>query len=239
MNSPLVRRSPTHAGTVLANVEVTPRMRRVTVRAESMRGVVITPAQDVELHLREDSGRRVKRRYTIRAGRPDDGELDLDVLLHGASPGSHWGRSARPGDDVAFQGPRGKLELRPAPHHLLLGDESALPAIATVCAALPEGETATALIEVDDARDEQPVSAARLRWVHRAGAEPGTPDLLRDALADVEVPPGSRAYLLGESRAMIALRPLVEGRGVVHDDVFVKGYWNHARPDRIAGRPPR
>jgi hypothetical protein len=37
---------------------------------------------------------------------------------------------------------------------------------------------------------------------------------------------------------MVALRPLVEGRGIAHDAVFVKGYWNRGRPDRLAGRRP-
>jgi len=101
--------------------------------------VPIRPAQDIELLLREPSGRRVKRRYTIRQARPDVGELDLDVLLHGDGPGSRWGETAAPGQTVEFQGPRGKLELRPAPAHLLVGDESALPAIAAICAALPTG----------------------------------------------------------------------------------------------------
>ena len=96
------------------------------------------PAQDVELLLREESGRRVKRRYTIRRAIRPVGELDLDVLVHGHGPGSRvGGRRAQPGDAVEFQGPRGKLELPSAPWHLLAGDESALPAIAAICAALP------------------------------------------------------------------------------------------------------
>jgi NADPH-dependent ferric siderophore reductase len=31
---------------------------------------------------------------------------------------------------------------------------------------------------------------------------------------------------------------VLEARGVDHDAVFVKGYWNIGRPDRLAGRPP-
>jgi NADPH-dependent ferric siderophore reductase len=34
------------------------------------------------------------------------------------------------------------------------------------------------------------------------------------------------------------LRSLLEARGMEHDAMFVKGYWNLGRPDRIAGRPP-
>ena len=45
-------------------------------------------------------------------------------------------------------------------------------------------------------------------------------------------------YLLGETRSMVALRALLEARGLAHEAIFVKGYWNIGRPDRIAGRRP-
>lgn len=228
-----------HPATVVAAFDLTPRMRRVSIAADAMRDVELRPAQDVELHLREDAGRRVKRRYTISGARPERGEIDLDVLLHGDSPGSRWGATAAPGDEVGFQGPRGKLELRRADWHLLAGDESALPAIASICAALPADEVAFAFVEVRDADDEL-ANACDIRWVHRGGRGPGTPEPLLDALERFVLPAGEgRAYLMGETRSMVALRALVEDRGVPHDNVFVKGYWNVARPDRIAGRAPR
>jgi NADPH-dependent ferric siderophore reductase len=197
----------------------------------------VRPAQDVELWLRDDTGRRVKRRYTIRAARPAAGELDLDVLLHGDGPGSRWGATASPGDEIDFQGPRGKLELRSAPVHLLVGDESALPAIAAISEALPAGERAVAVIEVRDAEDELPV-AADVRWVARGGTPPGGADLLAAVLDELDIPVGVRGYLMGETRAMVTLRATLEARGVEHEAIFVKGYWNLGRPDRIAGRPP-
>jgi NADPH-dependent ferric siderophore reductase len=161
----------------------------------------------------------------------------LDVLLHGAGPGSSWGAAAAPGDEAEFQGPRGKLELRPAPWHLLVGDESALPAIAAIAEALPAAEQAVAFVEVQDSADELPV-AADVTWVHRGATPAGGAELLTSTLAGVRPPAGARAYLLGESRAMVALRAEVEAAGVAHENVFVKGYWNLGRPDRLAGRTP-
>jgi NADPH-dependent ferric siderophore reductase len=240
VNSPVVRRSPAHRASVTATENLTPRMKRVTVRADSMRDVEIRPAQDVELLLREDTGRRVKRRYTIRRARPAEGELDLDVLLHGDGPGARWGAEAAPGDEVEFQGPRGKLELRPAPWHLMVGDESAIPAFAAICEALPAGELATAVVEVRDAHDETPL-VATTRWLHRGDeVEPGGDGLLGEALSQLALPGGrtGRAYLLGETRAMVAMRAVLEERGIPHDSIFVKGYWNVGRADRLANRPP-
>ncbi len=238
VTQPVVRRSPIHSGTVVANAALTPRMRRVTVRADALRGLAIRPAQDLEVHLREDSGRRVKRRYTIRHARPDVGEADLDVLLHGEGAGSSWGEHAAPGDPVQFQGPRGKLEVRAAGHHVLCGDESALPAIAAIAEALPAEETAIAVLEVRDAADELPVRAD-VHWVHRGERPPGTPDLLVAEAATLEVPHAqAHFYLLGETRSMVALRALFEERGARHDSIFVKGYWNIGRPDRVRGTTP-
>jgi NADPH-dependent ferric siderophore reductase len=234
---PLVR-SPIHTGRVVAGDQLTPRMRRLTIRSDTMRGRLIQPAQDVELHLRENSGRRVKRRYTIRHLRANAGELDLDVLLHGAGPGATWGATAGPGDEIRFQGPRGKLVLTAADWHVLCGDESALPAIAAVCEALPHDEPARAVIEVGGPEDELPVRAD-VTWVHRSGHPPGTPELLLTALRALDLPRGGgHGYLLGETRSMVALRADLEGRGLAHESIFVKGYWNLARPDRIAGRAP-
>jgi NADPH-dependent ferric siderophore reductase len=232
-----VRRSPVHTGEVVAVHDLTPRMRRVTVRTAALRAAPIRPAQDLELHLLADSGRRVKRRYTVRHYRSDADEVDLDVLLHGAGPGAQWGATAAPGDEVRFQGPRGKLELRSAPAHLLVGDESAIPAIAAISEALPADEQAFAVVEVGGSDDELPL-LAEVEWVHRQQAAPGGAELLAAALHPRRLPDGARAYLLGETRAMVALRALLEDRGLPHESIFVKGYWNLGRPDRLAGRAP-
>ncbi len=240
MSTPLIRRSPLHRARVIAASNLTPRMRRIHVRAESMVGVTVRPAQDVEVFLHDDNGRRVKRRYTIRNPSPDVGELDLDVLLHGHGPGSAWSAGAAPGDEVEFQGPRGKLELSSADWHLLAGDESALPAIVAVCEALPPHEHAVVVVEIGDASDELPLpGTTEVHWVQRGTALPGSPDLLAAALQDLALPPGSgHGYLMGETRAMVTLRSVLEARELPHDAIFVKGYWNLGRPDRIAGRSP-
>lgn len=238
MSQPTVRRSPVHHARVVATERLTPRMQRVSVQADAMVGVRVRPAQDVELHLREAGGRRVKRRYTIRHARPDDGGFDLDVVLHGSGPGSDWGQHASVGDEVDFQGPRGKLELRHAPWHVLCGDESALPAIAAITEALPEDEQAVAVIEVADEAEQVPVRAD-VRWVHRGDRPAGTPELLAAEAEKIRVPyDWAQYYLLGETRSMVALRALFEQRGALHDTIFVKGYWNIARPDRITGTTP-
>jgi NADPH-dependent ferric siderophore reductase len=240
VSAPLVRRSPVHSAHVVALADLTARMRRITVRAETMAGIATRPAQDVEVFLQTAEGRRVKRRYTIRHARTDSGQLDLDVLVHGHGPGSTWAETVRVGDALEFQGPRGKLELTAAAWHLLIGDESALPAISAVCEALPADEPAIAVIEVGGKPDELPFpDAVDVHWVHRGSVPAGTADLLSTAVDGLLLPDGDgHGYLMGETRAMVTLRGVLEARGLEHDAIFVKGYWNQGRPDRIAGRSP-
>ena len=59
---------------------------------------------------------------------------------------------------------------------MVIGDESALPAVATVLAALPPGVPVIAFLEVADSPEEQPLpGAATVHWVHRGDREPGVP----------------------------------------------------------------
>jgi NADPH-dependent ferric siderophore reductase len=229
----IVRRTPAHTVTVTAVADLTPRMRRVTLAGPSLRGLQARPAQDVQLLLTTPSGSRVKRRYTIRAARPGLGEIDVDGLRHGHGPGSDWVTEAQPGQHVDILGPLGKLELQPADWHLFVGDEAALPAFCALAEALPDGPRAVAVVEVGDTSDELPIHRADTTWLHRGDADPGRVELLAAGLGKLSVPPGDgRAYLLGESRAVVALRPLVTALGVPDERIYLKGYWNLGRAGR-------
>lgn len=225
MTAQAIRRTPLHHATVLGARALTPRMRRITLQAPTLDQP--RPAQDVELILTEPTGRRVKRRYTIRHYRAVTHEIDVDALLHGQGPGALWAAQAEAGDTIDFFGPRGRLEVRAAAWHLLVGDESALPAIAALAEVVPERRYA--LIEVGDASDEMAVTA-ETRWLHRAGTAPARTDLLGAAIDAFEAPPGDGyGYLLGESRVVAALRARMQAKGLGNERLCVKGYWNVGR----------
>jgi NADPH-dependent ferric siderophore reductase len=231
-----VRRTPSHSVVVTAAAPITPRMRRITLRASSLVGLTTTPAQDVELILADGSGHRAKRRYTIRYARPELGEIDIDALVHPHGIGGRWAESAAVGDELELLGPRGHLELRPADWHLFVGDEAGLPAIASLIEALDE--PATVLAEVGDRSDEIELGGADVTWLyrndelHRNNEPPGGSALFANALASIAPRSNGRAYLLGESRAMVALRPAVEALAIPADRSYVKGYWNLGRGAR-------
>jgi NADPH-dependent ferric siderophore reductase len=169
------------------------------------------------------------RTYTVRAFDPAAGELTIDFVHHGdtglAGP---WAAGARPGDPLFLLGPGGAYAPDAgADWHLLVGDESALPAIGAALERIPSGVPVHALVEVDGRADEQPLTSPGrldLRWYHR---DPARPEQLVDALAGLTFPAGRvHAFVHGEAGTVRALRRhLLDERGVPRDDLSVSGYW--------------
>jgi NADPH-dependent ferric siderophore reductase len=111
--------------------------------------------------------------------------------------------------------------------------------------ALPAGARAVAFIEVDGPAHEQPfVPPANtdvvVRWLHRAGEQPGRTTLLRDALAGYELPAGhGHVYLAGEVADVFGMRRELVERGVSADDIDPKGYWSLGKGNLGHGEPER
>lgn len=223
-----------HLATVVAVVDLTPRMRRVTLRVPTLTAHPLRPAQDVGLVFADTDGRELRRRYTIRDADPAAGTVVLDGILHGHGPGARWFHDAAVGVTAELVGPRGKIALdTAATWHLMVGDEAGLPAFAELLAAAPAGCRAVLLVEVADAAEQLPLPSAAevsVHWLHRGQTAPGVVDLFAAALPDLPLPDGpGAAYLLGESKVMVALRPTVQSRGIAAGAVFLKGYWNLGR----------
>src|SRR4051794_10538596 len=138
----------------------------------------------------------VTRTYTVRGWDPAGGELTIDFVYHGdeglAGP---WAASAAPGDRIQFFGPGGGYAPSPqADWHLLVGDESALPAIGVALTRLPARAPARVFIEVEDPEEQQTDlvlgEQVTVVWVHRGGGVPG--EALLAAVTAVDLPPGTR-----------------------------------------------
>jgi NADPH-dependent ferric siderophore reductase len=228
---------------------ITPRMIRVTLAGDELTGFggdgpdrrikMFFPVAGQERPAvpRATSGgplwpagepRPAIRTYTVRRFDAGVGELDVDFVLHeGHGPAAAWARDARPGAWVGVSEPGGRYEPDPAADfHVVIGDETALPAVATVLAALPAGVPALAFLEIADAAEEQELpGSAQLRWVHRGDAEPGEP--LASAVRAAAFPAGSgQAWLSGESACVRDLRKhLLDERGLDRRRVYATGYW--------------
>ncbi|WP_066042594.1 siderophore-interacting protein [Herbiconiux solani] len=111
-----------------------------------------------------DETRPPIRTYTIRAVRPEQGEIDVDIVLHGlVGVASTWASTAPLGSSLIICGPNadhdgvhGGIDFHlPARtgRILVAGDETALPAIANILEKLPADARGCALVEVPDAGD--------------------------------------------------------------------------------------
>ncbi|WP_433529443.1 siderophore-interacting protein [Micromonospora sp. CA-263727] len=176
------------------------------------------------------------RAYTVRDWDTVAGEITVDVVHHGdAGLGGPWAAALRPGDEVMFVGPGGAYAPSPdADWHLLVGDESALPAIATSLARLPAGAPAHVFVEVDGPADEQPLPSpgeVRLTWLHRGGAPVG--EALVAAVRGLDFPPGLvHAFVHGEANFVRQLRRLLRvERGVPSEWLSISGYWRRGLDD--------
>ncbi|WP_298176273.1 siderophore-interacting protein [Saccharomonospora sp.] len=190
-----------------------------------------------------DDVRPSMRTYTVRASRPHVGELDIDFLLHdNAGPGSRWAASAEPGDEVALLGPYGLYDVPAGTSwQLLVGDESAVPAIAAICEQLPASAVVTVFVEVADSTDEIPLRRpggehVDVRWVHRGDALVG--EAVLAAVREATLPEGEPyAWISGEADLVKRIRRhLVRERGVDKRHITFTGYWRRGRSEEAAGR---
>lgn len=179
-----------------------------------------------------DEVRPPMRTYTLRRRRdhPDGVEIDVDMVLHGDGPGSGWARDAQAGDRVAFTGPYGLYA--PRPEHdavLLVGDETAVPAIGAIVESLAPGTRADVIAEVSSAaevRTWQSAGDVEVTWVH------GGLGVL-EVLARHELP-GRHPYvwLAGEAGRVRELRRhLTRERDVDRRDVQFCGYWRRGKSE--------
>jgi NADPH-dependent ferric siderophore reductase len=147
-----------------------------------------------------------------------------------------WAATARPGDRLVLSGPGGMYAPDPtADWHLLVGDDSALPAIAAALEAMPRDAVGSALVEVAGETDVQPLDApvgVEVTWLFRGDAPAGTTTLLPDAVHALPWRDGRvHAFVHGEREAMKALRRVLASRGVPREDLSLSGYWAYGRAE--------
>lgn len=255
------RRPPPVLAQVVRTERLTPRLARVVLGGPGMAPLDAPEHADsyvklgflpdgVPVALRDDGridpdalraalppGEQVRlRAYTVRAYDAMTHELTADFVVHGdeglAGP---WAVAARPGDEVLVYGPGGAWSPDPtADTHLLVGDASALPAIAASLERLPRDAVGLAVVEVHDADDEIALDApagVEVRWVHTGTGVPGV--ALVDAVRSWPWPAGRVcAFVHGEAGAVKELRGYLRAeRRVARGDLSISGYWRLGADD--------
>lgn len=227
--------------TVARVADITPRMRRVTFTGESLEGFVSAAADDhIKLFFarNEDEQRRLDdflagrngerpltRDYTPSRYDPQTGELDVDFVLHGDGPAATWASQAQEGQQLYISGPRSSLVVADIfDVYLLIGDETALPAIGRWLESLPPGRTATVLVEIENEAEKQHLPSAadvELRWLVRGELS------LIDAARALRTPEGEvYAWVACEANQSRKVRRLlIDEHGIDEERIKAAGYW--------------
>lgn len=235
---------------VLGKTRVTPNLMRILLGGEQIDQLAyndstdkyvkllladpssgLTPPYDLDA-LRESSPELLPalRTYTVRSWDRQTGKIALDFVLHGDGEldgiAARWADSALPGDLVAMRGAGGGYAPDPAAtSHLLIGDHSALPAIASALEAMAEDARGLALIHLDHAEDSLNLAAPdglEVRYLI------GEREQLVEAVTafDVPDPEGVQVFAHGERGIVKQLRrELVKVKGIPRDRVSISAYW--------------
>ncbi|WP_103308455.1 MULTISPECIES: siderophore-interacting protein [unclassified Pseudomonas] len=231
---------------VLRVVDLTPRMRRITLGGPELAGFASLGTDDhVKLLFPQNAEEQAAldnfnpsagkaqgpmpemRDYTPRRYDLDTLELDIDFVLHGDGPASTWAAQAAPGQYLNIAGPRGSMIVPDIfDSYLLVGDETALPAIARRLEGLAPNRRALVVVEVENGAEQQILQSpaqVQVIWVLREGRQ----DNLLRTVQQLEMPGGKLyAWVATESKVSRQIRKvLLEEKGLDQDLVKAVGYW--------------
>ena len=111
--------------------------------------------------------------------------------------------------------------------HLLIGDDSALPAVTRRLEELPQDAQVQAVLLVDaaDRRTFASAANAAIHWV-------STQDELLQVLKDLPLQAGAGlAWGGGEAALMVRVRELLIDKGLPRQAAKVSAYWKHGVAD--------
>lgn len=124
-----------------------------------------------------DDQRNPIRTYTVLAARPENAELDVDLVLHGdVGPASRWASAAEIGDRLVLIGPNrdfpgdtSAIEWRPGGRQTVLigADPTALPAACAILTDLPRNACGIAVLEIPTLADRRAIdgpAGVRIDW---------------------------------------------------------------------------
>lgn len=225
---------------------LSPRMRRVTFGGPDLATFVWSgPAAHMKIIFPEPGlgldtvavpdpdGPRptTTRTYTPRSFDDAAKTLDVDFALHGPGPAATWAGQARVGQQVVMMGPApGYAVDVEAPWYVLLGDDSALPAMESILDALPATTRVSVFVEVvaaDEARALAGPLQTEVTWLPRGNDASAAGAALLKAIEGFKWPAGEgRVYIGCETGAMRRLRDaILASSGLDRSRVVARGYW--------------
>lgn len=195
------------------------------------------PFDDAQVRELPSSVRPRPRRMTVRAWDAARGELTMDIAIHGdVGYAGRFAASAPIGARLQMRGPAG--DYRPDPEAdwcLVVGDESALPAMAATVQAVRPGVPVLCIAVVQDEAGRIELTSPgdlQVHWLYRADLD-DTAEALSELVARLPLPQGRASLFLhgeaGETRAV--LWSLARRRDLSGDQLSCSPYWCRGMDD--------
>ena len=225
--------------TVSSTELLTPRMRRFGFTSPELHDFVSASHDDhVKLFFPgtdADGPEICMRDFTPRRFDTGLGTLVIDFALHETGPATRWATSARIGDTLQIGGPRGSsIVPDDFDWYLLIGDETALPAIGRRVEELRADVPVTTFVvmEAGESQDFQTKAAWTPHWVARDKSIDDAA-LLRAALADHALPAGEGfVWIAAEASVARHLRShVIDDLGHPKQWTKAAGYWKRGQSD--------
>jgi NADPH-dependent ferric siderophore reductase len=179
----------------------------------------------------------VLRSYTIRRFDTSRNEIDVDFVVHeGAGPASKWATTAKAGDEIEFLGPGSKKIVdMSADWCLLVGDMSALPAIAANVEVMPRDTRGYVVVEIVQEADRQELAAPpglEVHWVLRPDAHSADSRLLETIKMLPWLQGEAGVWLAGELSAVRQIKQYFKDvRHVESKRMYASSYWQFGSTD--------
>lgn len=190
------------------------------------------------------------RTYTIRQVRPNQAEIDVDFVNHQTQgPASIWLKNAKIGNKMLIIGPDNRSknwqsgtnwQPNTAKQVLLVGDETATPAICAILESLNKTITAEAFIEIPHKKDIPQLTThpnCKITWLPRAN-EPHGKKLTNNITKWAQnTPPTTKqnhfyAWLAGETSTVTNIRRfLIKECSLNKNTIDFMGYWRKGKAE--------
>ncbi|MCL1595259.1 MAG: siderophore-interacting protein [Actinomycetia bacterium] len=227
---------------------VSPYMQRVILGGSALEGFMLDgPAASIRVllptqgelaipvwagneFLNRDGSRPIIRTLTPRRLVAQMQELHVDVVLHEEGVASSWARSAQSGSPVAISGPGRAYTIDPdADAFVLVGDESAIPAICQLLEYLP---TVPITVHIAARHDDAVVDLHRdvAKTWHVTSDRSTADEQLIAAISRIDLGSHMRFWAAGEAATMQRIRKyLFAERSFPRSQAVVRGYWKRDR----------
>ncbi len=184
----------------------------------------------------EGEPKPIARDFTPRRFDRESLELDIEFVLNHPGPASQWAQSARPGQWLGVGGPRGSFVIPTGfDWHLLIGDDTALPAIARRLEEMPARALVAAILEAPDPSGRIEFETAadlQTHWLYRdAAGSRQEEDALVAAVREFPLPSGEGyIWAAGEAASIRAVRQvLCNERGWDKSRIRAAAYWKRGQ----------